>query len=363
MAKNSRMKKVAAARPKAAARAIERRANVVTSANDNFADAFSDLVPEEFKDSDRYLNVVQWNLEWFGAQKSVALDRQRRDIVLDVLRALNADLFVFQEVAGPSFDGRYTGALDDLAEELTNMGAGDYVVFYTVAGGEQRVAMMYDREWLRAKGDVKELFEKGDHQPKGEKDPFAGRTPLYGYFTGRVPLQAAAAPAPDYFDFQVLGVHLKAMADGAPQRLRSAEILADWITVTAPLVDADAMIVGDWNAPPDDAASWQPFHSLENQNRVHFRDINDPSDYSYLWLANGGTKIGSRIDLTAMSLSSMKQVVGKPARVVRWKPIEEAMAAAGTMTDKRVREVMQTIKDNLSDHLPTATRFYFKPGE
>jgi endonuclease/exonuclease/phosphatase family metal-dependent hydrolase len=346
-------------------RAVRPRANVVTADNDNLSEALADIVPEEFRGTNKYLDVVQWNLEWFGAQKSKARDKQRRDLVLSILGALNGDLFVFQEVAGPSKDGRYQGLLDEVAEDLKQRGDGEYVVYYTKAGGEQRIAMMWDQTWLRAKTDVKQLFKAGTHKVNN-KDAFAQRTPLYGFFEAKVPSGAPAAPnggGTERFEFQILGVHLKAMADGAEQRLASAKVLAKWLKDEAPLIDADAMIMGDWNAPPSDPC-WAPFHALEGagagQNRVRFRDINDPSDYSYLWLENLSTKMVSRIDLAAMTLSSADQVVGDAAQAVLWKPIQEAIAIAGKLSDKKVRDVMRQLKEEISDHLPVVTRFYFK---
>ncbi len=337
--------------------------NVVSPDNDNLSRAFADIVPQTFRGTDRYLDVVQWNLEWFGAQKSTARDKKRANIVLDILQALNGDLFILQEVAGPSRDGRYPGSLDMIAEELTTRGAGDYVVYYTRAGGEQRVAMMWDREWVRAKTDVDDLFPQGTYKTADGRDAFGQRTPLYGYFTTRVPSNSGGATGDgdaNKFDFQALGVHLKAMVEGGDQRLASAKVLANWLTVDAPKIDADVLVMGDWNAPPDDPC-WSPLHALEtgSESKIAFRGINDPTDYSYLWLQNRSTRYVSRIDLTAMSLSSMKNVVGEAARVVRWKPIQDAIAGAGTITAKRVKEVMEMLKDQISDHLPTATRFYF----
>lgn len=329
----------------------------------------SDIVPDEFRGTDRYLDVIQWNIEWFGARKSVKKDEQRLGLVLDIFDALNGDLFILQEVAGPSRDGRYPGALDIVAEELSTRGSGDYVVFYTQAGGEQRVAMMWDRAWVRAKNDVTDLFPRGTHKSSSGKDAFAQRTPLYGFFTGKVPVNPDnAAAGTDKFEFQVLGVHLKAMAEGHEQRLASAKILANWLTEEAPLIDADAMIIGDWNAPPDDKC-WAPFHKLEKgaKPKVSFSDINDPSDFSYLWLRNRTDKFVSRIDLTAMSLASTEKVVGRAAEVVHWKPIQEVLAEAANLTDKAVVQVMKEIKETISDHLPTVSRFYFaedsQPGE
>ena len=338
--------------------------NVVAAENDHLSAALADLVPEQHRGTDRYLDVVQWNIEWFGARKSEAKDKVRKGLIYQILAALNADLFVFQEVAGPSADGRYPGALDDIAEALTESGAGNYAVYYTAAGGEQRVAMMYDRDWVRAKTDVAELFERGTHRTPDGKDAFAGRTPLYGYFTAR----SVGAPNPGgegvtrgaKFDFQALGVHLKAMGDGGPQRLASAKVLAQWLKEEAQMVDGDAMVLGDWNAGPEDDC-WAPLHALEEgpDAQVKFRSINDPSDFSYLWLANRQDKYVSHIDLTAMTLSSAQQAVGRPASVIRWKPIEEVIARAGDLTATEVRRVMQSLKEQVSDHLPTVSRFYY----
>lgn len=339
---------------------ITQRDNVITASNDNISHALSDLVPERFQGTNRYLDVVQWNLEWFGAEKSKEKDVRRYDLVLDILDSLNGDLFVLQEIAGPSYDGRYPGALDQIASDLRQRGAGDYVVYYTQAGGEQRVAMMWDREWIRSKTDVKDLFPKGTHTTDDGKDAFAQRTPLYGYFSTRVPGEARDEGGSPSFDFQMLGVHLKAMAEGHAQRLESARVLADWMTTEAPRIDTDVLIMGDWNAPPDDEC-WAPFHELETGNmpKVVFQTINDPSDFSYLWLKNRSDQFTSKIDLAAMSLASHQKVVGKAAQVVRWKPIEEVIAKTGSLTDKEVVAVLREIKEMVSDHLPTVARFYF----
>jgi len=329
--------------------------NVLTSNNDNIARAFANYVPDKYKGTDKYLDIVQWNIEWFGASKSAEKDKKRKEVVLNLLKILNADLFIFQEVAGPSADGRYKGSLDDIAEELTVSGAGDYAVYYNKAGGEQRVAMMWDREFVRAKSEVTDLFPKHTYRETGQKDPFAERTPLYGYFT----TATESDPSVGKFDFQAIGVHLKAMDDGAPQRLRSAEVLSDYIHKLSAEVDADVLIMGDFNANPTDAC-WKPFHKLEKEETAAFASINDPSEYSYLWLRNTGSKYVSRIDLSVVTTASLKQVVDNTiAKVVNWQPIEEAIARAGNLTDRAVRDVLAQIKENISDHLPTITRFYF----
>jgi len=253
---------------------LRARNRVLTTANDHISTAFEDFVSVWARGTDQFLDIVQWNIEWFEAAKSAAKDRKRHAIVIEILKTLNADLFIFQEVAGPTRSGK-PGVLDSVADALTESGNGDYRVEYTLAGGEQRVAMMWDRDFLRAKGEVEDLFPRGTHTVEG-KDAFAQRTPLYGHFEVRT------LERDRRFDFQALEVHLKAMGDGHVQRRHSAAVPSDWIVTDARQTDSDILIVGDFNAPPSEAASWQPFHDLEdNDDRVKFRSINNGSEFSY----------------------------------------------------------------------------------
>lgn len=331
--------------------------------NDHLSQAFTGarLVPERYRGTDKFLDVVQWNLEWFGASKSRLRDQNRFQLIFEILEALNADLFVFQEVVGRT--ETQPGALDPIAEALTTANAGDYRVEYSGAGGEQRIAMMWDRDYVRSKIAPEDLFARGTHRTPDGKDAFATRAPLYAYFAVR---EDAIEPGggTQTFDFQILGVHLKAMTEGHPQRLKSAEVLSEWLVNESPRTDSDAVILGDWNAPPDDPC-WKPFHDLEEQpeGRVKFREINDPSDYSYLWLRNRSDKFLSRIDLTAMTLSSFRQVEGQAARVVLWQPVEETLARAGGWKAAEAVRLLKRVKEEVSDHLPVISRFYWTDGQ
>jgi mRNA deadenylase 3'-5' endonuclease subunit Ccr4 len=137
--------------------------------NDHLSRAFEDLVPKEYKGTDRFLDVISWNIRWFNAG-----NRERVRKVVDVLNALNADIIVLQEIEENS--------LDLVAEKLRNGGAGDYKVKYGTTGGDQRVSMMYDLDWIRAKDDINELFGKRSVLTADGKDAFP-RLPLCGYFT------------------------------------------------------------------------------------------------------------------------------------------------------------------------------------
>ncbi len=332
----------------------EKRYNVMTTAHDHISRAYAHLVPERYRGTDKYLDVVQWNIEKFGAQLMTGSADKRYPVLMDVLEALNADLFIFEEVAGPSADGRYEGGLDAVAKELNRRGAGNYVVHYTKAGGAQRIAMMWDLDFVRHKSEVEELFPKHTHKKPGNPDPFAERTPLYGNFTTR-----ADNASVKRFDFQTIGVHLKSAWNGGLwQRTKSAEILSGIIQELAADVDTDVMLMGDFNAPPSDDC-WKAFHQLEKKGLAAFRSINDEDDFSYLWLKKKDGQNVSRIDLSLLTTSSAAQMVDKTSDAIQWQPIEETIALAGHHTATAARKVMKEMKELISDHLPVVTRFYF----
>ncbi len=148
---------------------------------------------------------------------------------------------------------------------MAKAGAGNYEVNYETTGGNQRVAIMDDLDWVRSEDDVRELFNKGQIKADG-KDAFP-RLPLLGIFTTVSP-DATGASQP--FDLQFLGLHLKSQrGGGGSQRRKSAEALHNWLEQEAPTVDADVMLLGDWNAPPDDTA-WEPLHELERGGEAKF---------------------------------------------------------------------------------------------
>ena len=65
--------------------------------------------------------------------------------------------------------------------KLNRRGAGHYKVVYGTTGGDQRIAIMYDMDWISAKDDIVELFGRGSVMTGEGKDAFP-RLPLWGYF-------------------------------------------------------------------------------------------------------------------------------------------------------------------------------------
>lgn len=291
------------------------------------------MVPPEHVGSDKYIDIITWNIWYFDNNNT-----QRVEQVTDVLERLNGDIFVFQEIE--------ERALDIVAEKLLQRGAGSYKIRYGTTGGDQRIAIMYDKEWIKAKDEIGEIFDRALTTPEG-KEVFP-RLPLRAYFTSKSDIS-------DPFDFQVLGLHLKSQRGGGEDQRRLAALnLKKWMLKKAPLVDADVIMIGDWNEPPN-AKAWSVFRELEKKKKVAFSSINNQSSISHL-MYKSKNHIGSRLDLAAVSMAALPQM-GQPPQVVRWKSLDELLAKGPK--SQEIKNYLKSIKENLSDHLPVVTRFYF----
>jgi len=299
------------------------------------------IVDKRFRGTDRYLDLVTWNIRWFNSR-----DPRRVENMVTVLSALNADIIVLQEIE--------LGSLDELALELAAAGVGLYKVAYGTSGGDQRIAMLYDTEWVRAKDDIREIVAKRQVVTRAGKDAFP-RLPLWGYFTG-LPVNTRN----ESFDFQIVGIHLKSqLGDGVTdkeQRHKAAAWLARWLEGDARSVDSDVLIVGDWNEPPS-AATWQPFAELEADDKVFFRKLNDDDAISHL-MYRRKDDIGSRLDLKVVSASVGGFRRGDP-KVVRWTTLAKLLAGNPSAAD--IKRFIREVSRDLSDHMPVVSRFYFTP--
>jgi endonuclease/exonuclease/phosphatase family metal-dependent hydrolase len=299
------------------------------------------IVDKRFRGSDRYLDLVTWNIRWFNSR-----DPERVANMVTALSALNADVLVLQEIE--------LGSLEEVAARLSEAGVGLYKVAYGTSGGDQRIAMFYDTEWVRAKDDIREIVAKREVVTRAGKDAFP-RLPLWGYFTG-LPVNTLN----ESFDFQLVGVHLKSqLGDGVTdkeQRRKAAVWLARWLEGGAQEVDADVLIVGDWNEPPS-ADTWQPFADLEAEKKVFFRRINDDDAISHL-MYKRKDDIGSRLDIKVASATAGAFRRGDP-KVVRWTTLTKLLA--GNPSAAQIKQFIREVSRDLSDHMPVVSRFYFTP--
>src|SRR6185369_9720556 len=75
------------------------------------------LVPKNFRDTDKFVDVVSWNLRWFDHR-----DTRRIEAITEVMAEMNSDLFVLTEVAE---DGALTEIVDKLAHRRAATGRSD----------------------------------------------------------------------------------------------------------------------------------------------------------------------------------------------------------------------------------------------
>lgn len=307
--------------------------------NDNIS-ALLGGIDSKFNDSNDFLDIVQWNLRWFNAQ-----EKERVKKIKQVLSVLNSDIFVFQEIA--------LGSLDEIAAQLTQEGKGTYQVVYGNTGGQQRIAIMWDMEWVRTKDDTKELFSKNEITTPSGKDVFP-RQPLWNYFYCKSTASNARG-----FDFQLVGLHLKSQMDTAGtgednlQRTLSAAKLADWLQKDANHYDADVIMLGDWNEPPS-AMAWESIRNLEKQKKVEFQKINDQTHFSHLYYRNKND-VGSKLDLRVVTTPLAKEMNKKAGGDITWLSLENLMQSGASAGE--VKKLIESIKADVTDHLPVLTRF------
>jgi endonuclease/exonuclease/phosphatase family metal-dependent hydrolase len=307
-------------------------------ANDNISKLLGGVDPK-FNDSDDFMDIVQWNLRWFNSK-----EKERVKKIEKVLSVLNSDIFVFQEVAENS--------LDEIAASLTASGKGTYQVTYGTTGGQQRVAIMWDMDWVRTKDDTIELFGKKSITTPSGKDVFP-RLPLWSYLYCKSTISKKRG-----FDFQLVGLHLKSQMDRSGQgddelqRTLSAAKLADWLLKEANNFDADTILLGDWNQPPE-AKAWSSFHALEKDNRVNFTKINDSTNFSHLYYRNK-SNVGSLLDLRVVTTPFATQM-NKKMGVIKWIALEDLLASDASAGE--IKKIIAEIKSEITDHLPVLTRF------
>ncbi len=336
MAKKATKKasKKASTRP---ARKKTSRPTNLTRTNDRIADmidgliADNDLVPQALRGTDRYLDIINWNIRYFNGR-----DLKRVERIARLMSQLNADIFVLQEIEN--------GSLADVAEILTEMGAGLYKEAYGTTGGDQRVAFLYDMEYVRAKQDIVELFpDRPRVSQSGRKEIFP-RLPLYAEMTG---IARPGRGGVEMFDFNLLGLHLKSQRadqtgdDGTPQRRMAGERLAAWLREEVGN-EPDIIMAGDWNAQAD-RSEWDAIRTLERADLASFVARNPGGEASHFFRSGEG----SRLDLVLVTDSAEDNAVDRTSRVIHWN------RALGD------RSQLRALIETISDHMPVLSRFYF----
>ena len=299
---------------------------------DNLSALFKDMVPDSLQGTDKYLDVITWNIKWFNAR-----DETRTRLIASILSELNADVFVFQEIE--------QGSMEPVAAALRSVGAGHYKTFYGTTGGDQRVTLMYDTRTVRASTNPEELFTD-DPRVSGTSKHVFPRRPVHSMLTVRDDTSGSSEP----FDFHLVGLHLKSQRpdkrgdDGTAQRREAARFLADWLRDDTQ--DEDIIVLGDFNAGASQP-EFEPFRKLEQKGTAKFGAFNPKGEASHYFKSGKS----SRLDYIMISTEAADAAHTKRSKVIRW----------NALLDKRadLRDTLEQIIDRASDHLPVVGRFYF----
>lgn len=296
--------------------------------NDRISEALNGFIPDALEGTDRFLDIVTWNIKWFNLQ-----DERRLGVIAQIMSEINADVFILQEIEA--------GAMDPVADMLKRNGAGYYKIAQGSNGGDQRVTIMYDMEFVRTTANPSELYTDDPVVDTGAtRKPIFPRRPLL------TPLTVKAGEE-EPFDFHLVGVHLKSQRqdrngdDGSNQRRAAAERLAHWMTTEVP--DDDAIIAGDWNAVSS-KPEFKVIRDLEAAGQVRFESFAAQNEASHFFKSGKGT----RLDYIVVSAGASK--VAKDRSVVL--PWTEYL--------KQGPSALASIIDTVSDHMPVLSRFYFE---
>lgn len=297
--------------------------------NDNISAFLLDLVPGHLDGTDRYLDVITWNIRYFNFR-----DPERVEVMTRILQEINADVFVFQEVENSS--------LNESAQNLIRSGAGLYAAEYGTTGGRNRMAFLIDTEWVRNTTELAELFTGEPTLIPETSKCFFPRLPLAGDFIVR--------SSGGSFNLDIVGIHLKssrtsAHADaGVEQRRLAATRLSRWLRNETS--GQDIVVTGDWNATQD-AAEWDSLRDVEHSGALHLGAWSDHDELSHVI-----QRRTSHIDSIVVSPGGPEapvttEVEGLKTTVLGWR--DEMLS----------KTLIRQLHDKVSSDLPVLCRLVF----
>ncbi len=209
-----------------------------------------EAVVDAYRGTDQDVDVGFWNIEWLANRWH---DAEKLQGAARVIADLNLDVWGLSEVSPP--------AVRALVDKLHELFGEHYDCAFSepdAPEGVQTTAVIWKRssvrgervEWPRG---VEGLFHLDSRDPRAREEAVHGkifnRYPgLFRFSLGGDRAGPGDAPAP--FDFHLVPLHLKAMAEGSLRRRLASRILT---RATAALIeesgDADVILGGDVNAP------------------------------------------------------------------------------------------------------------------
>ncbi len=227
------------------------------------------------------LDVVTWNLEWFGApQKSsdASTYDQQLSSVSSTIISLDADIYALQEVVNDEVNGYF---LQKLVDELNSQSLSNkYVGFaserYSFSFNEpstsypsQCVCYIFNAQSV----SLIEEFPMFDDIYEGygtqSIDGYDGYAPTF-WSSGRLPyyLQAIVSVDGETEVINFINIHAKCCYDSEDRREYDGDFLLN--TLINDYADDNIIVLGDYN---DDTDTPGPYDDWYTSDNLHFKEV------------------------------------------------------------------------------------------
>jgi endonuclease/exonuclease/phosphatase family metal-dependent hydrolase len=209
-----------------------------------------EAVVDTYRGTGQDIDVGFWNIEWLSNRYR---ETDRLQAAARVIADLNLDVWGLSEVSPP--------AVEALVRELQELFGERYAYAFSepsASEGRQTTAVIWKLATVRGErvswpGEVEHLFHLDSRDPRAREEAVHGkifdRYPgLFRFSLGGDAAQRGKARTP--FDFHLVPLHLKAMAEGSLRRRLASRILTRAVKeLIEETGDADVVLGGDVNAP------------------------------------------------------------------------------------------------------------------
>lgn len=179
------------------------------------------IFPGDDIPQDQTLDVVTWNIEWFGhATEGPGNIELQIENVKTVIETLNADLYAFQEIANNAVYNQLAASLSDYSGMIAN---------YTQT---QKTAYLYNTNTI-------EMLNFGLLSAGQNSSDWAGRLPFWLRFNANIGEESV--------EIDSYNIHAKAFSDATSynQRVNSSNQLKTFLDNNRP--NSNVIVIGDYN--------------------------------------------------------------------------------------------------------------------
>ena len=285
------------------------------------------------------LDVVTWNLEWFGSLSNGPEDEAQFANAKTVLQALNADIIALQEIVDEVKVRQLASETGYAYESMIMEGWQD--------AADQKLGFLYKPEVVTVKKEKVLLA-------KLYADIRSGATTLANYPGGNSSFLWSSGRLPYLVQFEaningskqlynLINLHGKATVNNPSQdyqrRKYDAQVLAD--TLAAQYANANLVILGDFNDDVD--------VSVVNNNASPFEVFVNNTNYSTLTY---NLSLDGAVTFKSGSLSSFLD------HIIISSTLTDEYIGNSVMIHDHFDEEIAGFRNNTSDHAPVSARFF-----